>query len=615
LNVTGSKIVKVITRRAMKNSQDFRAGAWPALAGTCHSQLNRKQSEDLLHEIRGPLANMVGLSQLAMEQCEAPVVRGYLECIQRTSHHLLDVLGKALDNFTLEANGPRGTAQRFDLPSLLKDLLPLITAIAQSKGLRFACDADIAQLPNLVGDPTPVRQVLFNLLSNALKFTARGSVLLTVQLQRLANGGGRLYCQVRDTGIGIAPADWPLLFQRYSRVQGADKTASDGHGLGLSICQEILQGMGSSLRFESHPGTGSLFSFELPLAAEPDPPFAPMCGRLDVPGPQLALDEELERWHRQLKGMQVLIAEDNACDQQILQAFLHRAGIQTTLACTGQEALRVLQHQRFDALVLDTQMPGMDGPEVVRRIRNQAQLHDLGIIVLSAHGGAYIQQAYKGMQDCTVMTKPPVPLALLQALAQCPRAIIQSPVQDASVLDLAPLRLRLGDQEETLQAVLGVFKRHSTVQWHRLQKMLHCGNLSEAALLAHTLQGSAGNVGANALQAAAAMLHSTLQAGLVDNRLVDAFGQAYTSTMGALALVSAPRSSDTQTSAAVVGMQPPWRALEDALSNDDFISSTSLGRLRRALAPAQHPLFDQLCDHARDMQYPQAQRILQQLRA
>ena len=473
----------------------------------------------------------------------------------------------------------------------------LFCGTALAKGLRFECNARIASAASPVGDRLRIKQVLVNLLSNALKFTAKGSVCLDIELRMHDAARATLTCQVRDTGMGTAG---PLL--------------TNGKGLGLAISQNLLQLMGSDLEFESHAGQGSLFRFAVNLALqgkEPGVQYMPLRR-----GDRLllgALTEALQREGQSLRGQRVLIADDNPVDQRVLQEFLGMAGMQTTVAANGHEVLKHLQQAHFDALVLDTQMPDMGGVEVARRIAAMPGTSTMQIIALTADSSPLALNAYRATQVTTVLSKPADPLALLKALSGGTPApdCAQPSRTDLRTWDLQNLRLQLGYHEETVQNLLCVFRRQALLNYHAITKLIGSGHLNAAAALTHTLSGAAGNIGALALNAAASDLVIALQTGSMDASALDHFTQTFEQTLASIPMDTRPLEGFTAIN--TQELRQDLLNLDLALSEQYFIPHKTFEKIRRNLSPGQCTQFDLVCETAQDMRYPQARQMLQAL--
>jgi two-component system sensor histidine kinase/response regulator FitF len=590
---------------------------------------------------------ILGLSRLALNHCDAPELRPYLEKIYRASADLVEWLNEALESSRLEAGCTPPLEQPFDLAALIDDVRTLFAASAQAKGLQLLCEVDTGTAAAPIGDARRIKQVLCNLLSNALKFTTQGTVCLSARLQPSQPGRVLLRCRLWDTGIGIAQEDRHRLFQRYSQIANANPLPADGFGLGLAICQELLQGMGSRLELESQPGLGSCFSFTLDLACADAPAPLPAnlaCPPAPTPG---ALSAELQAQGRATQGLRVLVADDSPSDCYLLQEFLGMAGIHTVLAGNGHEVLQQLQDKAFDAILLDTQMPGMGGVEVAQCIHQLAQLAQapqVDIIVLSAGLRPEEQQAYQAAGISLLLRKPVDPVALVRVLARRPAAetsIDPIPAQaqaqaqalaasvpatptatatvtvsvpvTAPVLDLSRLRLQLGSNDEAIALLLSDFKSQLATQLQALEQCVATQQWAAAARVVHRLQGSAGNIGAMQMHAAADPLLLSLQAGRLHPGSLENFQAASRRAMAAMPDAPAACPAPTDAPGNPDALQRDLQALDAALVQAYFVSSQTLGAIRKNLRTDQHPLFNLICERARNLRYQEAHNLLQLL--
>jgi two-component system sensor histidine kinase/response regulator FitF len=564
-----------------------------AQPGHCATVIRSRQFAEICHEIRTPLGAVQALSMLALDQCDAPALRDYLGAIRCATTDLLELLNSALDCSRLAAGSVQLQEQPFDLPELVQDIHTLFCGSAQANGLYFVCNARITLGATPVGDRLRIKQVLVNLLSNALKFTPSGSVCLDVSLDLRETDRATLTCQVRDTGMGMARDAQP--------------------GLGLTICQDLSQMMGSALAYEGQPGQGSQFGFAVDLAAQPTQPdklLAPK-RRLRQLGPG-SLATLISNAAQPLKGLRVLVADDSPLQQRITQEFLSLSGMQTTLARNGVQVLQRLQEARFDALLLDAHMPDMDGVELARRVAAIAPT--LPTIVLTADTSPQLRQAYAALTVAAVLTKPADPLALLAVLAGKAHAPTgtSDPHAQPSTWKLDNLRLQLGYNEDTVQSLLGVFRRQALQNYHRMLDLIRAGQLDAAAGVAHTISGAAGNMGAAALHTAAVELVRSLRTGRLETSALDRFEQAFEQPFASMPL--APCQPDALTSTDKEALQQDLHELDQAPSEQYFISSKTLDKVRKNLNPNLYPMFDLFCEYAQDLQYPQAQQTLKALR-
>lgn len=326
---------------------------------------------NMSHEIRTPMNAIIGFSDLALFDEMPTKTRTYLQDINTASNHLLTILNDILDISKLDAGHMSIIPSPFELKVLLTYIYNLFVKAAQAKGLVLSLDIAKNIPDNLMGDSVRLRQVLINLVGNAVKFTQQGEVKLNVTLQQLTATEARLLFSVIDTGIGISAAQQDKLFKPFSQVEDGFSRSYEGTGLGLVISQDLIQLMGGHISLVSNSGFGSCFSFELLL------PLVSLA-TVDVPKPSLETEATL------LKGIKILVAEDDAFNQKLVNLLLTRYGASVTFADNGLEALAKLEQDTFDVVLMDLHMPAMNGFEATLEIRKQARYAQLPVIALSA---------------------------------------------------------------------------------------------------------------------------------------------------------------------------------------------------------------------------------------
>ena len=333
---------------------------------------------NMSHEIRTPLNGVLAMAQVIARGQLSEAQRGNLEVVQKSGEALLSVLNDLLDISKIEAGRMDLEAEPFDISDLASGATASFTSIANTSGVSFSMSISEEAAGMWRGDSVRVRQILYNLISNALKFTQRGEVRVDVDGVP-SDGGKALLITISDTGIGIAPDVLPKLFQKFVQADSSTTRRFGGTGLGLTICREIARLMGGTITAESRLGEGTVFRVRLPLtwvgpaSVLPSPP-APT--EVD-PCPEIGLE-----------GLRVLAAEDNPTNQLVLRTVLHSLGVQPVMVENGRLAVDAWLAEPFDIVLMDIQMPLMDGVAATREIRRLEAGRGAGrtpIVALSAN--------------------------------------------------------------------------------------------------------------------------------------------------------------------------------------------------------------------------------------
>jgi PAS domain S-box-containing protein len=343
------------------------------------------------HEIRTPLNGVLGMAQaMALDELP-PVQRERLEVIRQSGEALLAILNDILDLSKIEAGKLELEEIAFDLDELLLGAQATFTALANKKGVSFSLNTEAAH-GTYRGDPTRLRQIVYNLISNALKFTEAGEVKVTA-----AYADGFLRLAVADTGIGMTPEVVSNLFNAFIQADATTTRRFGGTGLGLAITQKLAGMMGGSIDVRSTPGKGSVFELTLPLEQRSE--------AIETK----AIAEGDDEVVRHTGEIRLLAAEDNPTNQLVLKTLLHQAGINPVVVGNGAQAVAAWEADAYDVILMDVQMPELDGPGATRLIRAaeaSAGRRRTPIIGLTANAMAHQVEEYLALGMDSVVTKP-----------------------------------------------------------------------------------------------------------------------------------------------------------------------------------------------------------------
>ena len=481
LGIVGTSPDVTERKRMEENLNEARMAAERA------SEAKSRFLANISHELRTPMNAILGLVDLALPKQTDATAKEFLQTTRESADLLLTLLNDLLDSSKIEAGKLELESSPFSLRRMLDQMMRVLAVRASEAGLAFSCRIP-AELPDaVVGDQVRLRQVLLNLAGNAIKFTEQGEVELSV---RAVSQDSEVVClefAVRDTGIGISPSEIEHLFQPFSQADASTTRRFGGTGLGLSICSSIVRMMSGNIWVESEPGKGSTFYFAVPfpLASEvpPEEETAP-----EVPAEAAST-------------LRILLVEDNPANQTLAAYILRDRGHSVEIVGDGHQALRMTQDAVYDVILMDVQMPGMDGLEATKAIRARENgSRRVPIIAMTAHAmkGDRERCLEAGMDG--YMSKPidgHAMIALVESLAAGTAPSIESRNPPATdVFDPDTALRRCFNSEELVGQIIACFFADTRNLLPQMRTVLEKGDLVELGHLAHRLKGTLVHLGA-----------------------------------------------------------------------------------------------------------------------
>lgn len=481
---------------------------------------SRAKSEFLAtmsHEIRTPMNGVLGMAELLLKTPLSPSQQQYVDAVEKSGRHLLHIINDILDFSKIESGHIEVEVLDINLIDLVNEVAAMFAQPVQAKGLHFIVSTPRDTAMIVRGDPLRLRQVLANLLGNAIKFTERGDISLALEVCSADATNIAFDLVVADTGIGIPPAAQEKIFEVFSQADGSTSRKFGGTGLGLTISRHLAELMGGDITVESEPGFGSTFRVSLCL-----------------PRGEMALSRTSASMPRQYYG-KVLLAEDNEVNRILALALLESFGVEARAVDNGREAVALLRSRGFDLVLMDCQMPDMDGfqaTEAIRRYEAANDLPRLPVVALTANAvrgdrekclvagmDDYLAKPYSGEQLANVLARwlpaaEQKDISAVETLSAVPPAPTFTPLPAPSPINLVVLdkvrAISPASGQILVRRLIDAYLSNTPPLLHRLTQALADEDPSASAQAAHALKSSSINVGAETL---GALFHALEQHG------------------------------------------------------------------------------------------------------